>query len=259
MLLLPQDIMGFCEAQRLRGISQSTVNRRISILKAALNWAVPSFLPENPLQNLRLPTVKSRRIAPPTPQELTALLEQAAPHVQRIIILGISFGARIGPSELYKLTWQDIDFDNMMVRMPNALKNRKFDDARDVPIRKSLLPLMRKWHAHDSTRKIAHVITWGGKPVQHISNAWHSAMRKAGIARRIRPYDLRHAYATYSLAGGADIGCVATIMGHSDPSMILKVYQHVQDAQKRVAVEMLPDMLKLDEKLTGSTGCLSRL
>jgi hypothetical protein len=36
-------------------------------------------------------------------------------------------------------------------------------------------------------------------------------------------------------------------MGHSDPSMILKVYQHVQDVQKRAAVEALPDILHLGE------------
>ncbi|MDR0763021.1 MAG: tyrosine-type recombinase/integrase [Bacteroidales bacterium] len=193
LLLSPQDMLNFSEAQRLHGIAQSTVNRRVGILKAAMNWAASNgLLPENPLLNLRMPAAKSRRISPPTPQELNALLAVAVCHVQRIIILGLSLGARIGPSELFKLTWRDVDFDNAMVRIPNAQKNKKFDDARDVPIRKILLPLMHEWYEHDRTRNITHVITWGGRPVRSIGRAWHTAMRKAGIVRKIRPYDLRH-------------------------------------------------------------------
>ena len=34
-----QDILQFSEAQHLRGIAQITINRRVSILRAALNWA----------------------------------------------------------------------------------------------------------------------------------------------------------------------------------------------------------------------------
>jgi integrase len=254
-LLSAVDILSFSEAQRLRGVAQSTVNRRVSILRAALNWAVDNgLLPRNPIRDLRLPPAKTLRIAPPTPQESNALLAVAPPHIQRIIILGLSLGARIGQSELYGLTWNDVDFDNAMVRMPNAQKNKKFNDGRDVPIRKTLLPLMRKWYDYDKARNYSYVVSWRGKPVRNIVNAWHNSLKKAGIARRIRPYDLRHAFATYSLAGGADIGSVATIMGHSDPSMILKIYQHVQDTQKRQAVEKLPDILQLDKRIAENTG-----
>jgi integrase len=254
-LLMPHDILNFSEAQRLRGIMQSTVNRRVGILRAALNWAVDyGVLKENPIRNLKLPPAKIRRISPPTPQESNAILACAMPHVQRIIILGLSLGARIGPSELYSLTWRDVDFDNAMLRMPNAQKNRKMNDARDIPIRSTLLPLMLKWYEHDKAHEILYVISWRGKPIKNIVIAWHKALKQAGIVRRIRPYDLRHAYATYSLAGGADIGCVANIMGHTDPSMILKTYQHVQDTHKRAAIEALPDILQLDKRLIENTG-----
>lgn len=64
---------------------------------------------------------------------------------------------------------------------------------------------------------------------------------RAGITRRIRPYDLRHAFATEAIAAGADIGTVAKLMGHTDMNMILKHYQHVLSSQKRAAVEALPE------------------
>lgn len=240
-----QDILNFSEAQHLRGIASITVNRRVSILRAALNWAVRNgLLAANPLHDLRLPRARARRIAPPTAKEARAILEVAAPHVQRVVILGLYAGPRIGPSELFRLEWRDVDLATAMLRMPSAQKNH-LEDGRDIPIRSDLLPILRVWWRHDSALDIRHVISWGGRPVRSICRAWHTALTRAGIARRIRPYDLRHAFATYALAGSADIGSVARLMGHVDASMILNTYQHVQDTQKRAAIEAAPDILGL--------------
>ena len=244
-LLTPQDIFNFSEAQRLRGIKQLTVNRRVSILRTALNWAVRNcLLKENPLNGLKLPRAHAQRIAPPTAMEAQAMLAVASPHVQRVIIMGLCTGPRIGPSELFRLEWKDVDFVNATIRMPSAQKNYR-DAGRDIPIRKTLMPLLKAWHAHDQKHGISYVISWGKRPVKCVGHAWHEALKKAGITRRIRPYDLRHAFATYALAGSADIGSVAQLMGHTDASMILKTYQHVQDAQKRAAVEAGADILCL--------------
>lgn len=243
-----QDILNFSEAQHLRGIAQITVNRRISILRAALNWAVRSgILQENPLHDLRLPRARARRIAPPTPKEAQDILAVAAPHVQRVVLLGLYAGPRIGPSELFRLEWRDVDLENAMIRMPSARKNH-LEAGRDIPIRISLIPIVRIWQQHDRKRGIRYVISWGGRPVQSIYHAWHAALKRAGIIRRIRPYDLRHAFATYALAGSADIGSAARLMGHVDASMILRTYQHVQDAQKRAAVEATADILGLGSR-----------
>jgi len=249
-----QDILNFSEAQHLRGIAQITINRRVSILRSALNWAVQNgILQENPLRNLRMPRAKARRIAPPTPQEAQAMLRVAAPHVQRVIMIGLCAGPRIGPSELFQLQWKDIDMENAMMRMPSAHKNQ-LEDGRDIPIRKALLPYLKRWKEIDAEQGLSHVITYGGRPVKCIGRAWHSALARAGITRRIRPYDLRHAFATYALAGNADIGTVARLMGHVDASMILRTYQHVQDTQKRAAVEAAQDVLALETSLYRDSG-----
>lgn len=52
---------------------------------------------------------RARRTPPPIVSELNALLRVAAPHIQRVILLGIYMGARIGPSELFSLKWDDVD------------------------------------------------------------------------------------------------------------------------------------------------------
>ena len=71
--------------------------------------------------------------------------------------------------------------------------------------------------------------------------------KKSGI-RAIRPYDLRHAYATYSIRSGADIKTSAEIMGHENARMLLETYEHVDWAQKVRAIENMPDFSALAPK-----------
>ena len=85
--------------------------------------------------------------------------------------------------------------------------------------------------------------TGRGKPVRKIAAAWKTALQKSGI-RAIRPYDLRHAYATYSIRSGANIKTSAEIMGHENARMILEVYEHVDWAQKVRAIEGMPDFFR---------------
>ncbi|MDL2315862.1 tyrosine-type recombinase/integrase [Desulfovibrio sp. OttesenSCG-928-A18] len=105
----------------------------------------------------------------------------------------------------------------------------------------SLLPIIRRWRADDGP-DMEYVIHFRGKPVHVIRTAWAQALKRAGITRRIRPYYLRHAFATEALAAGADIRTMAELMGHADVTMILRHYQHVLDRQKKAAVEAVPDV-----------------
>lgn len=236
------DVLAWCEVQRQRGVGQSTVHRRVSILRAAYGWAVRArLLLSNPLVSLRIAKPKAQRIAPPSVKEARLLYDAAAPHIQRVIVLGMATGARIGPSELFRLRWSDVDVETGVIRMPNAHKGAG-EESRDVPIRDDVLELLRRWHEEDGQTGCAHVIAYKGRPVRSISNGWHNAMRRAGITRRIRPYDLRHAFASLALVHGADIKCVAETMGHKNITMLLSVYQHTLFEQRRRAVNAAPGL-----------------
>ena len=100
---------------------------------------------------------------------------------------------------------------------------------------------MSEWAIEDAAIGADYIIHFRGKPVGSIKRAWGAALKNAGITRRMRPYDLRHAFATEAIAAGIDVGTVAQLMGH-DPKMLLDHYQHVADKQKRAAVEALPSI-----------------
>ncbi|HJH13799.1 MAG TPA: tyrosine-type recombinase/integrase, partial [Bilophila wadsworthia] len=222
------------------GIKGTTVRGRLSVLRTVLRWAYRNGyltrVPDMP----DMPPADYEHIVPPTVEELERILAVSPPHLQRVIILGSQLGVRVGPSELFRLTWQDVDLARRVVRVPNAQKGAK-TSWREVPIRNSLHAVFSEWKRIDLESGATFVVNWKGKPVQNVKTAWRTALEKACV-RRMRRYDLRHAFATEGMAVGIDPGTMASLMGHSSPLMLMKHYQHVMTKQKVAAVESLPDV-----------------
>ena len=222
-------------------IKATTARTRLGILRAVLRWCAEREY-RGPVDFPKMPRGKCQKFIPPTPEELEAILAHAAPHIVRVAIIGAQLGARVGPSELLRLTWGDVDLNRRVLRIHGSRKNL---DApwREVPIRESLVQVFEAWKHEDETQGMEYLIHYHGKRIaSDIRGAWHNACRRAGITRNIRPYDLRHAFGTELVAAGCDVGTVAALMGHSTPTMLLTHYQYVLNKQKRNAVESLPDV-----------------
>lgn len=234
------DVDGWIAVQQSRGVGASTINRRASILRAAYNWGVRArHVPSNPLAGLRLKKVEPQRITPPSAHEARLIYRAAAPHIKRVVLLGMALGPRIGPSELFRLEWSRVDLQERIVYMPNAKKGARAAD-RAIPIPKDALEALRAWAKEDAKAGCPYVIHHHGRKIRSISTGWHNALRRAGISRRIRPYDLRHAFATRLLAYTPALKAVSTAMGHVDERMILRHYQHVSLRELRRAVDAAP-------------------
>lgn len=242
--LKPQQLSEFVEGQLQSGVSLATAALRAKLLLTIIRWGVGTGrLAVNPLGGVRFPKPKARRVMPPSLVEARRMKAVAAYHVARVITLGMMAGPRIGPSELFRLRWEDVDVDAGVIRMPNAKKGA-YAESRLIPVRDDVLPELRKWREEDAKIDCPWVIHWQGKRVFCISHAWHSARKAAGISRIITPYSLRHAFPTSALEYGADIKAVAEIMGHADPSMLLKTYQHIKWKQLKKAVSAGPGLGK---------------
>lgn len=229
-------------AKHLSGkIKPVTARDRMKVLFTVMRWAkkrkLLAVLPDFP----ELPTSQYRAIEIPTQAEVEAMLQHAPPHLQRIIIIAVNTGIRVGPSELFKLRWQDIDMARAVIRVQAARKNPK-EPVREIPIRKDILALFQLWKEEDDMAGgIEYVCHYKGKRItRQIKTAWMKCLQSAGITRPITPYCLRHLFATEAIAAGADVGTVAKLMGHASPDMVLEHYQHVLTRQKKAAVEALP-------------------
>lgn len=238
---LDKDLMRLAvQRQRERGVKQNTVNRRISIVKAALTWAEDAgLIPVNPVQRFSCPRGADNVIPPPTPREVEAILIVAPERIRRMVVLGVSLGVRVGEQELFAMRWADFDLTRQVVRVRTA-KSKRDGKYRDLHIVDTLVPTLMAWREQDAAVGADHVIHWRGKPVGHVKRSWAAALQAAGITRRIRPYDLRHAFATYALDAGADPKAVAEVMGHTDMTMIHRHYQHVLGRQRKAVMSAAP-------------------
>lgn len=165
-----------------------------------------------------------------------------------MIIVGGQCSVRVWPSELFRLVWNDVDLEARLIRVQGARKNPNAP-RREIPLRKTLVPIFREWRTQDRIIGAEHVIHYESKPVESIKRAWVMTLKRAGIKRRIRPYNLRHAFATEPLANGTDIGTVAKLMWHSSPAMIFKHYQYVLAKQKIEAVESHPEIVHVPKNM----------
>lgn len=237
-----KDLIKYIAANDAMGIKITTSHRRLTIMRAALSWAADmGLIAANPIHGIKLPKGKNEKLAPPTPEEIAKILYYAHPHIKRVVSLATMLGVRVGPTELFRLRWADVDFGRSIIRVWSAAKNPE-KPYRDIPIRANLLTDMKIWAAEDAQGNHEFIIHYDGKPVQKIKTAWAATLKRAGITRRIRPYDLRHAFATNALDAGADLGAVADIMGHSTVATVLKHYQHTKAINRKQAVDLLPEI-----------------
>lgn len=224
------------------GTRQNTIQRKISILRSAFAWAVAEkILTRNPCEGHKTPRGDDRIVHPPTVRETELILEAAPEHVMRAVLIAYGSGARVGPSELLRLRWEDFEHETGRLRIWSALKNPKIP-YRWVKIKDDYLPLFESWRSRDLAQGLPWIIHYRGKPIATFKGAWKRTLARAKITRRIRPYDLRHAFVTELLRAGVDAKTAASLAGHADPTMILTRYRHVTTEDQERAVTRLPSV-----------------
>lgn len=236
----PEVLDDYVATRAASGIKMTSIHRELSVVRAVLRLALKrQKITFNPMEWFTLPTKDDAIIAPPSASELSALYRCAAPHLKRAIMLAYYTGMRVGASELLALRWEHVDLANSQIFVESAKKGGM--RSRMVPISEALDELLRDWLKQDKEQGWGYgwVVHYRGRRVGRIRIAWRQAKERAGITRRLRPYDLRHMAATDMLASGADLKSVSEILGHSSPDMTLRTYQHTITAQRRAAVEFL--------------------
>ena len=225
---------------RQRNHKQNTIHSTISIAKRILNWGVNEGIIEiNPVRDYKVPHGGDLEILPPTTAERDAIWSHARDHLKRAIVLSTGIGVRVGRSELFDIQWSDVNFAEGTLTIRSARKNKE-KQFRVIELNPSLISILEGWHQADKKKGVSYIIHWGKKKIRSIQSAWDSAKKKAGITRRLRPYDMRHYFVTEAIKAGADLKAVAEIVGHSSLAMILKHYQHVVSEQKRFAIDSIP-------------------
>jgi len=223
---------------------QVTINREIDEIQSYLNWCVQTHkILSNPLSGYKRPGDDREVIEPPDIGEINKILGYSSPHLQRFILISFYIGVRPGPIELGSMKWKDVFWDENKILVRSA--DKKGIKSRRIDIHGTLLDFMERWRVEDrNNQKVdcSYIIHHNNKPVGSIKTAFKNAKERAGITRRLRPYDIRHAHVTQQLDAGADLKAVSQNIGHKSPDTTIKVYQHISSKLQKEAINKLPEL-----------------
>ena len=219
-------------------VKRTTIHRELSYIRPVLRWAVGRrLIANNPMAGFKLPKRDDARISPPSKPEFNAILTCAVPHLKRAMLISRYTGLRPGKEELLCLTWDMVDFHGKTLTVVSADKGGI--PLRMVPLNRIRLEHLDKWYDEDQEKGMRYLVHYNGGRIDSLKKSWGMAKKRARVTRRLRMYDIRHAFATEALERGADLKSVSEIMGHSSPAITARIYQHVSSKLKRSAVDLL--------------------
>jgi integrase len=233
----------YIKQRRLQGVSNTTINRELEVLSAAIRYAVTTLrwsLP-NPAATAMMREPESR-VRWLTEEEAEALLTAAeretgrAPHLAPLITLALHTGMRRG--EMLGLEWSRVDLKRDLIYLEGM--HTKAGKRRSVALnrsaREAILTQARFRAVHCPAARWVFC-TKKGEPIGSVQTSFESACRRANIAN-FRFHDLRHTCAAWLIQAGVSITQVRDVLGHSTVAMTEK-YAHLAPENARAAVAVL--------------------
>lgn len=163
---------------------------------------------------------------------------QTVNNPKHLLILKMVYGMGLRLSEVVNLKIEDINSDDMLVRIEEA-KGKK---DRVVNLPSSVLQDMRNYYKEFQPKVYLFNGQYGGRySDRSVQNIFKSAMKKAGINKRIGVHGLRHSYATHLLESGADLRYIQELLGHYNIKTT-QIYTHVSHFSKSKIKSPLDDL-----------------
>lgn len=222
-------------------VSLKRLRNVLSVLRAALQDAADDEIIEaNPLYGW---TPKRRgagkrkpdHIDPFDADEREAILDAAGEPGAHVLEFAVWTGMR--PSEIFALTWDDVDWRRGKVHVLRGL-TQDADNPEDpktaaaerwIDLLAPALDALKRQRAWSQLHPSGYVFLnprtgepWTGDQAFR-KTLFQPACQRAKVRYRY-PYQLRHTFASMMLSSGEPIPWVSAQMGHSDPTVTMRVY-----------------------------------
>jgi len=227
-----------------------TANRAKSHLKSILALAEEDFGVRAP----SMPTGLTRARHKPkkailTPDDIAKLIAAAKMDAEHGIYYAFPFLAGTRPSEQLGLLWSEVDFDKNVIRIrriqerDGSLTEMTKTEAgtRDIPMGTTLREMLLEWRLRCPRKgKQLHRVfpgpgrlqkwpgprTGGGGPIlyqNYRKRYWAPAFKTLRLPY-VTPHSARHSFISTLQAQGIEVGLVAQIAGHANPTVTLGHY-----------------------------------
>jgi integrase len=265
--LTPKHLDDLYGQMKVEGKSPKTIRNYHAIISSALHQAVRwEWVRENVADKAKPPRVSQQRVRPPSVEAVRAVVEAADerdPRLAPLLMLAALTGMRRG--ELCALRWNDADLElgilevsRSVVVVPGGLaeKSTKTDRPRRVALDEVGIAVLAAHRARvDEWAREAEAVVPedayifspyidGSKPFRpdNVTGFFVRVRDSLGM-KDVRLHDLRHFTATQLIGAGVDVRTVAGRLGHSDPSLTLRVYSHVIEERDRAAASVIGRVL----------------
>ncbi len=254
------DVEQFIAAQLDAGLSAKKVRDAVSVLSMVMKSAVRSNArKDNPAagHHIDVPHRKLTSGDVLSMADVHRLVATVADRYKPAVWLMILTGMR--PAELCGLRVGAVDFVRHVVHVHETLQPiHAFGDYpyqlvtgptktdagdRRIPIPEWLTEQLAEMLAdrayasgRPSTRDDYLFVRPRGSPRERDKfrqSVIRPALRAAGLPDSLRTYDLRHSHASLLIDRGANVLALAQRMGHSDPTVTLRVYGHSSTVSRR--------------------------
>jgi integrase len=258
---------------RSKGLSQRTCLHVHRVLHTAFADAVRRRkLKENVVGQLKAPRVEMRELTPVSSDQMRTLI-RAAQGTRLAVPVALAAVTGLRRGELLALRWRNVRLDKQgSLYITEALEQTRQLGVRFKPPKgksRRLIPLSRegvailsahKAHQDQELRRVAECYADndlvfcnpGGAPwPPDTFSKQFSAIATAAGLRGFRFHDIRHAFATLTLADGRPVKEVQLLLGHSTANTTLSFYARPVQGLGREAVGRLSRSLLRIRKGSG--------
>jgi integrase len=263
----PLDVQGLYSGMLEANLSARVVRYTHAVLNSAFRQAVKwRLMPQNPAAMVELPKKDRKEMQALTPEQATAFLQAASDDRFRVLFnFALVTGMR--PSEYLGLQWPDIDFETGVVAVVRTLtwthrgrwyygEPKTSRSRRSIPLPSAMLALLKGHKREQGAEKLAAGAAYQslglvfcgreGQPIMPhnlIVRHFKPTLKRAGLPKSMRLYDLRHSCATLLLAGNENPKVVSERLGHASITLTLDTYSHVLPSMQQAASDKLEKML----------------
>jgi integrase len=231
-------IQGFIN-KRLKEIKASTTQIETILLKQMLKYAYDmGYIKINPCERIKNPRKpkEDRDIEQSilAMSEVEKLLDKMHFHYRIAALTAIETGLRA--NELWGLTWNDIDFNDNVIRVRHSLwRGRLYEpktktSKRNIDISPTLALKLKEWKlgCHKNEMNIVFP-SREGHPVNH-NNFSRGYFKKALKQTELKPvtwHSLRHTNASIRIMANQNPKYISEQLGHSSIKITFDLYGHL--------------------------------
>jgi len=221
------------------GRADRSIEYALAVIRQVFNYAFRNdlFAGINPVKKVKIPKSDNKRLKFLTRDEAETLLKALKAKSQTVweqALISLHTGLRT--SEIFRLTWANVDFDNGTLAVDG--KNKKTRYAYMTQDVKNMLKIKKRGKPSDALYPAKNVDT-----KREISNTFKRVVEDLGFndgvedrRNKVVFHTLRHTYASWLVQAGTDLYVVKDRLGHTTLAMTER-YSHLapKNSQRTVA------------------------